>query len=299
MLASGLDSVRARQSPNFTRFDGNLAGHRVPTPSDPDLVVSPTRLETWAQCPHRYFMESVLRLAEPEDPEEHLEITSLDLGNLVHETLDHFIAEVLADPLTRPASGERWTDAHRARMQALGAQICDEFEDRGLTGRRVLWKPTRRRILRELDEFLTRDGDRRAETGLAPVASEMTFGASTSNPPLAVDLADGRTLHFRGSADRVDVGADGELVVVDYKTGSDRSFVGLTEGDPTKNGTKLQLPVYAIAAAPRLRYRSLTHDGPLLVRESPRELQNDRIPAHRRRPRRVPECVGHDHRRHH
>jgi hypothetical protein len=37
-------------------------------------------------------------------------------------------------------------------------------------------------------------------------------------------------------------------VVVDYKTGRSRSYQGITEANPTANGSQLQLPVYAKAA---------------------------------------------------
>jgi hypothetical protein len=37
-------------------------------------------------------------------------------------------------------------------------------------------------------------------------------------------------------------------VVVDYKTGSPQKFKAISAADPTADGTKLQLPVYAHAA---------------------------------------------------
>jgi ATP-dependent helicase/nuclease subunit B len=61
-------------------------------------------------------------------------------------------------------------------------------------------------------------------------------------------LADGRSLRFRGSADRVDVGDDGTIHVVDYKTGKSDDFRALGPDNPDERGTKLQLPVYGMAA---------------------------------------------------
>jgi hypothetical protein len=52
----------------------------------------------------------------------------------------------------------------------------------------------------------------------------------------------------RGKADRVDRRPNGDLVVIDYKTGSDRRYNGLGAADPVTAGTHLQLPVYAYAA---------------------------------------------------
>ena len=51
---------------------------------------------------------------------------------------------------------------------------------------------------------------------------------------------------FRGAVDRVDPTADGRLFVFDYKTGS--AWHAFDEDDPFDGATKLQLPVYALAA---------------------------------------------------
>ena len=64
-------------------------------------------------------------------------------------------------------------------------------------------------------------------------------------------LPDGRSLRFRGSADRIDAGPDGSLLVLDYKTGGDRDYTSLSADNPDNRGTKLQLVVYAFAARAR------------------------------------------------
>jgi RecB family exonuclease len=84
----------------------------------------------------------------------------------------------------------------------------------------------------------------------------MPFGLRGQDP---VEVAVRRgTVRMRGSADRVDERADGTLIVTDIKTGSRRTFEKISEADPFIEGTKLQLPVYALAA--RSRYGdSTTH----------------------------------------
>jgi ATP-dependent helicase/nuclease subunit B len=72
--------------------------------------------------------------------------------------------------------------------------------------------------------------------------SHSTVGA------VPITLPDGRTLHFRGMADRVDVDEHGGLHVVDYKTGRDSYYSGLSEENPDDRGQRVQLPVYGIAA---------------------------------------------------
>ncbi len=55
-----------------------------------------------------------------------------------------------------------------------------------------------------------------------------------------------KKISFKGVIDRIDAGTD-MVMVIDYKTGYSRSYSGI-ERDPLKNGTRLQLPVYAMAA---------------------------------------------------
>ncbi len=246
-LRRGLECALARGSAGFTRFDGNLGGLEIPSPAGPEAVVSATRLERWAISPFDYLMEHVLRVEIPELPEEVYELSPLDRGSLVHDTLDAFLREVLARDGGPPAPGAPWTDADRARLHELAEEWCDRYEALGITGRRAFWDRDRRRILADLDRFLSADTELRDEHELTTLATELSFGLPRSaQPAIEVPLSDGRTLRFRGAADRVDRSRSGALLVIDYKTG--RSFSVGEEGDPTAAGTKLQLPVYALAA---------------------------------------------------
>src|SRR5262249_55718698 len=112
-------------------------------------------------------------------------------------------------------------------------------------GRRLFWHRDRRRILAELDRFLDVDSAVRASWALRPIATELRFGFGGGAPPVVIQLSDGRTLRFRGAADRVDASESGTLWVLDYKTGKP---YGVDPTDPTSAGTLLQLPVYAHAA---------------------------------------------------
>jgi len=119
-----------------------------------------------------------------------------------------------------------------------------EVADRvGITERAV------QRIVADLERFLRADSDHRMVHGTRPVAAELSFGLPHSAlGTIAMGLPDGRSLHFRGVADRVDVGDDGTIHVVDYKTGSTRDYGDLTEDNPDARGRRLQLAVYGQAA---------------------------------------------------
>ncbi len=134
-------------------------------------------------------------------------------------------------------------------MTEIGDELCAEYEARGVTGRPVFWRRNQVQIHRDLQRFLTADDLNRREKRTRPIAVELGFGMSHSTVgAVPIALPDGRTLHFRGMADRVDVDEHGGLHVVDYKTGRDRYYAGLSEENPDDRGQRVQLPVYGIAA---------------------------------------------------
>src|SRR5690606_2722627 len=114
-----------------TRFDGNLAGETgLPDLLVEDRVVSPTALESYAECPHAYFVRRMLGVSPIELPEDVIVMSPAEIGNLVHQVLDELITDQ-ADAL--PGAGARWTDAQRARMRELLAVKAREFQEAGRT----------------------------------------------------------------------------------------------------------------------------------------------------------------------
>ncbi len=238
----------ARESAEFTRYDGNLAGQEgLPDPIGDERPFSPTALERYAICPHEYFVQRMLRVRPPEDPEEQVEISMLDLGTLVHESFDQLLQEY-ADAL--PGYGEPWSDEQHARLQEIGTERADALESIGRTGHPRLWARTRASLLETLDWMLVDDSLWREAEDARVLGSEMAFGTK-GQPDVRVPVGGG-SIAFRGSADRVDQRRDGTLLVTDIKTGSARKFKDLSEANPDEHGEKLQLPVYAHAA--RARY---------------------------------------------
>lgn len=243
VVAAGRELVRARTSDAFTRFDGNLAGVTGLTDfADGFRRVSPTALEFYAICPHAYFMERLLRVSPLEQPEAIISISPLDVGNLMHETMDEFITGCAG---SLPGYGEPWSAEQRARLREIAEARAAAFEKRGSTGHERLWQTERDRILGDLDDMLDDDDRRRADRDSRVLGSELAFGMRGADPVrIAVD---GGTVLLRGSADKVDQARDGTLIVIDLKTGSTRRFEAM-RSDELAKGTKLQLPVYAQAA---------------------------------------------------
>ena len=266
----GVELSAARRSSEFTRFDGNLAAV-IDSGSAVADVVSATRLEAWASCPRRYLFEQLLEVGVITEPEQILRLSALDRGRLVHEAINGFYRPLIAnrqasapgEPMPShgpgrapPGPSRAPTDEDRGELVRLGRELADDAEVRGLTGLPLLWQRDRGTLLADLGELLDRDARRDARSRGDIVASEFRFGFDDSAPAVLYRLDDGSEIRFRGIIDRVERTSDGNLVVIDYKTGTADSYKGIVKGDadPTLGGTKLQLPVYALAAA--------THFGP-------------------------------------
>ena len=136
--------------------------------------------------------------------------------------------------------------------------MCDEFAERGLSGRRLLWVREQRVIHDALDAWLEADDAYRAEYGLRTVATEHRFG------PITLTLPDARTLRFRGAVDRVDATDDGRLFVFDYKTSKPYGF---DDDDPARRRDPVAAArVRARRARARRRGAGHARGGVLLVR---------------------------------
>ncbi|MCE9621041.1 MAG: PD-(D/E)XK nuclease family protein [Actinomycetia bacterium] len=242
-LRAGSAMLTARAAPQFTEYDGNLAG--LPIEAFGDRAVSPTRLEAWVACPHAWFMQYVLNVDPVEQPDEQLRITPRDRGNLVHRALDRFHQRVLAGELPQP-SAQGWGPTHFAGLLAAFEFEAQLMAANGMVGRTAFWHAEQSNQRHELHEWLRADSALIAERGSQLVASEQRFGSDEL--PVVIALPDGSALRLRGMVDRIDRRADGTLVVTDHKTGKSDPFKDVSDDDPTAGGSKLQLPAYGAAA---------------------------------------------------
>jgi RecB family exonuclease len=269
VLRRGLLVRHERRRPGFTRFDGDTS-RVAPGPANADVPSSPTRLEQYATCPRRYLVGQVLGVRVLERPEQIERLSPRDRGSLVHAVLERFLREEVARPADeRIRPGADWSDERVGRLHAIADEVCREYEARGLTGRTLLWELDRATVHRELERFLAVDTEHRRTSGAVPEAVEFAFGGE-GEVPVEVGLPGGRGVRFRGVADRLDRSADGRAWVIDYKTGSGDAFKSLESGDPVARGTKLQLPMYGLAARARFgpgpvhaSYWFLSRTGPI------------------------------------
>ncbi|CAN5915016.1 hypothetical protein BH23ACT10_BH23ACT10_05960 [soil metagenome] len=251
-LRRAVAMVHERVGGRFGRFTGHLAGHAAKLAAERahGRVASATALEQWLACPHAYLMRYVLGVTPVDNPEELVQITALERGDLVHRVLDGWLRERIV--AGAPAPDEPWPDDAVAALRALTSGTLDDAEQRGVTGHPVLWDRDRARIAADLDAFIVRDLDRRRAERLVPDATELGFGYRTGLPVLQIDVGDGRYVRVRGRIDRIDLADDGTVFITDYKTGSS-NYTNVSAEDPLARSTKLQLPIYGLAVRDRHR----------------------------------------------
>ncbi len=248
LVGNGLSAQRARASTDFTEYDGNL-GAQVgadvfPLPGIGDRALSPSRLESWADCGFRYFLNYVLDVADRDDPERTDELSALDRGSLIHVTLERFIREALDG--TPPGPDESWSEAAQARLHEIADEECVSYEHAGRTGRRVNWWVQRDDLHDLLDAFVAADNEFRRGHRATPHRVELDLGVK-SGQVVPVTLPNGESITLRGMVDRVDVTEDGRVLVNDYKSGKAEKYNKLKD-DPFMAGTTLQLGMYAEGA---------------------------------------------------
>jgi len=260
VLSRALEMQRARNTRPLTHWDGDLSSAISPSGriglSNRDFF-SPTRLQTWATCPFRYFLSNVLGIAAPEQPEEIATISALEKGSLLHTILERFIRDAQQQNAI-PAPDKSWSEDRRRRLFQIAAEEFQNAEQRGVTGKPLLWELAKTKMLSDLKRFLKEDAKLRREHGVSPHAVESAFGFpedEDSAPVGAVEWsrAPTATLRFRGKIDRIDLSPSGDTaLVLDYKTGHTRNYTNM-DRDPVQRGKFLQLPVYGLAARQLLR----------------------------------------------
>ncbi len=254
----------ARRSDAFTRFDGNLEGVLLERDQlgggDDNRQIGPTTLEAWATCPRSYLFKYLLGVAPVEEPDELLTLSALDYGHIVHAALEDFARHLGAERrLPGPDKPYRADDPDK--LVELADKHFARVEAEGRAGYELPWQVSRAQIIGDLRAFCEVDEQRaeREQPRGVLIDAEARFGSSghwdeSDEPaaaPISYELSDGGAVLFRGSIDRVERLADGSLLVIDYKTGKPDPYKRIISGsadDFTLSGTKLQLPIYALAA---------------------------------------------------
>lgn len=190
---------------------------------------SATQLNEWGACGFRFFARRVLKLQEWDEPIEGME--RQQLGAIFHSILQATFNTYAAQNML--VTSETLADAQNI-LQECAEQVLDDAPKRFAFRATPWWQQEREEIKRRLQHFVRSEAARNDKTPTRPFKTEMPFDVH-------VPIGD-ESLHLRGTFDRVDIAADG-IVLIDYKTGTTK----ISKTD-VRDGRHLQLPVYVFAA---------------------------------------------------
>lgn len=202
------------------------------------LENSVSRLETYAACACRHFLQYGLSLQERE--EFGFEVS--DMGNVYHAVLEIFAGK-LAE------SGRTWWDFdENFATQAIKEAVEGYAATYGET---VLYSSARNEYaITRMSRILTRTvltlQQHLKQGSFQPDDYELSFRFAEELDSIHVDLSEEEKMHLQGRIDRIDVSEDAEHVyvkVIDYKSGNKKFDLAALY-----YGLQLQLVVYMNAA---------------------------------------------------
>ena len=202
------------------------------------LENSVSRLETYAACACRHFLQYGLSLQERE--EFGFEVS--DMGNVYHAVLENFAGK-LAE------SGRTWWDFdENFATQAIKEAVEGYAATYGET---VLYSSARNEYaITRMSRILTRTvltlQQHLKQGSFQPDDYELSFRFAEDLDSIHVDLSEEEKMHLQGRIDRIDVSEDEEHVyvkVIDYKSGNKKFDLAALY-----YGLQLQLVVYMNAA---------------------------------------------------
>jgi len=233
-------------------FDGHIPSlaHLF---TDRLAAVSPTQLEDFGECPQKFLLKHVLNVTDIDDPERELQINHRDKGSLDHRILERFYRTLSANDIMEAAAALPLLPAAiTSRLGTLIDTEFDELERQAPPFNRTMRDIERTATKRILRDFVAADFADLADRQLLPKHFEYRFGAKYASrgqvdhpEPFTINAA-GMPIRVEGQIDRIDVGAD-RLRIVDYKSGKALRHQKL--GDKIDRGVRLQLAMYAMAAA--------------------------------------------------
>ena len=216
--------MRTKRSPaDAPDFHGAVRGL-------PPRAWSVSAIETYLDCPFKFFAQHVLKLEE--EPEDQEVMDPRRQGHFVHDVFERFFA-AWQGAGHRAVTPEN-LDAAREMFTAVVDRALERLPiaEAGLERTRLLGSPAAaglgEAVLRMEAERPVAVVERLLEHKLT---GDFTF-ATAAGP---------RTIALRGKADRLDLLADGTFRLIDYKLGW-----------PPQRGRALQLPIYSLCAEQRL-----------------------------------------------
>jgi ATP-dependent helicase/nuclease subunit B len=202
----------------------------------PALHTSVSKMEQYAACAFRFFVQSGLRAEE----RKRFELGRKERGSFQHEVLARFHQGLQRE-------NKQWRDITpaeaRLRVKRSVDEVLPQFRE-GLMGASAQTRFAARMVTESLQDFAAATVEWMAQNQFDPRKVELGFGLESGPlPAWEIDLGGGRRLVFRGFIDRVDLCLTGSgealAIVIDYKSSQHE-----LDNVLMAHGLQLQLPAY-------------------------------------------------------
>jgi ATP-dependent helicase/DNAse subunit B len=188
---------------------------------------SASRLEAYGTCPYFFFISYALELEPVTPTEEGFDIRVL--GSMLHQILENIYRQA-----EDPADLEECLALLPKVARNVFATAPEDYGFRPTP----LWNLQQQELTRILNQSIV--ALEQVSMGYVPRYFEERFGMG--RPSLVLQTDQGH-IRLHGYIDRLDLGPDGRLRVVDYKAGGSP-----IASKDLADGSRLQLPIYALAA---------------------------------------------------
>jgi hypothetical protein len=237
-IAEGLKAETARESAEFTEYDGNLGvtGDELDPRESDDIVLSCSKLEKASGCPFRYFIGNVLCVEKTDETEKDITawLSAMQKGSLLHEVFETFTME-----MREKREGLSVLDEKVAAERIL-VSTAERYREEIPPPNDMVYLAELSVMRKDLDVFLLTN----RKLGTLPIHEELEFGTGRRDP-VKIFLSGGKYFLLRGIIDRVDKVSGHEYHVWDYKTGSAYKY---ERRQYLAGGEQLQHALYASAA---------------------------------------------------
>lgn len=229
-IQNGIETLRARMSAVARgRYEGDTSTALRQAQDDSSVLGrglgerfsagygwSASRLESYGTCPFEFFVSYGLELEPRQEAEAGFDVRIL--GSMLHKILEMVYG------------GAALTEA----AQQVFGTAPKEYGFRPT----ALWTQQQAELTRILEKTI--EELNKVSQGYTPRLVEVRFGMGQPSLVLQTEIGE---IRLHGYIDRLDAAPDGTLRVIDYKSGS----TPIMERH-LKEGRRLQLPIYALAA---------------------------------------------------
>lgn len=182
-----------------------------------NIKTSVSKLEQYSACPFSYYLKYGLKLSD----NDKFKIEAVDTGSFMHDIIDNFFTLINEENISI-------RDLDEDETNKLISQKVDKIveEKLNLSKNYIFiatqkYKLTAVRLKRAIKKSLKYIVDSLKNSKFDIFANELEFGNKSENPPIVVEIENGKKVELVGKIDRVDIAKtpQGKYIrIIDYKS---------------------------------------------------------------------------------